>query len=177
MDALAAVLRSWPRHQLGVGGHPERQVCGSCARPNHRYVTRNMILSRPVVRSAGPSAERPGQRGSDPRRRILLPYVAQLVWMSRYRSCARDSCAQRSATVAGDDPAPVVAAAARSCGALGPSLRERRGVKRDIAREGGRLLFTNKSPHSQLSTCTCARAHARLGTALSAPPRLRRTNG
>ena len=93
--------------------------------------------------------------------RIFLPYAAQLVWMSRYRSCARDSCAQRSATVAGDDPAPVVAAAELSCGALGPSLRERRGVKRDIAAEGYHtsIEYTLASRHTNSHSMSTPHNH------------------
>ena len=152
MTVRASVFRCWPRQQLGLGDRRERQVCGRGARPCYRHVMSNMILSPPVVRSAEPSAERSAQRASVGLTGSSPPSAAELVGRSRKWSSGRGGCAWSSATVAHDDPAPLMTAEARPRGALGPTLRERGCVSRDIAPRGLDTFLRVRGPilHSPL---------------------------
>ena len=157
MTVRASVFRCWPRQQLGLGDRRERQVCGRGARPCYRHVTSNMILSPPVVRSGEPSAERPAQRASVGLTGSSPPSAAELVGRSRKWSSGRGGCAWSSATVAHDDPAPLMTAEARPRGALGPTLRERGCVSRDIAPRGLDTFLQVRGPitppRRPLDTC------------------------
>ncbi len=151
MASSAKVLHQPARQQLGLGDRRERQVCGRGARPCYRHVTEHMILSPPVVLSAEPSARlvaasrRGSSDGSSP------PSAAELVGRPRKWSSGRGGCAWSSATAAHDDPAPLMTAESRPCGALGPTLRERGCVSRDIAARGLDLFLRISGPIASFS--------------------------
>ena len=166
MTVRASVFRCWPRQQLGLGDRRERQVCGRGARPCYRHVTGNMILSPFVVLSAEPSAERSAQRNFGSLTGSSPPSAAELVGRSRKWSSGRGGCAWSSATVAHDDPAPLMTAEARPRGALGPTLRERGCVSRDIAARGLDTFLQVRGPIVSWPAPTIARTNAPKARAL-----------
>ena len=147
MAARTAIVRSWQSQKLGLDAHRERQVCGSHARPDHRHVTSNMIMSLPVVRIAEPSGRLvcPSRScslvGSSP------PSPTKLVDRPSKRSSRHDSCARSRATVAGDDPAPACTTQVPPCGALGPKAASMIVCQTRHRARGPLHFFSGKGPH------------------------------
>ena len=158
MAARTAIVRSWQSQKLGLDAHRERQVCGSCARPDHRHITVHMIMSLPVMRSAEPSGRLVGPSQSCNSAGSSPPSSTKLVDRSSKRSSRHDSCARSRATVAGDDPAPVCTTQVPPCGALGPKAASMIVCQTRHRARGPLHFFSGKGAHNPAVRRTCTPA-------------------